>query len=134
MQEPTTGPLRPRTPRGSMAMRRSLTLPAVTGTDTERTGVSGQGNALAARWAVLDGDMSYTRHGRKIGRPDKGDRDVLYTRVPREVGDAIRARAEETGMTISDVVAAFAADALGMSHLAPRPAPAEQEELPLKTA
>ena len=71
----------------------------------------------------------------RTGRPSKGDRDVLYTRVPRPVGDAIRALSDQTGMAISDVIAALAAKGLGMPELAPHPPhPYEQQELPLKTA
>ena len=71
----------------------------------------------------------------RTGRPSKGDRDVLYTRVPRPVGDAIRALSDQTGMAISDVIAALAAKSLGMPELAPQPPhPYDQQELPLKTA
>jgi len=71
----------------------------------------------------------------RTGRPSKGDRDVLYTRVPRPVGDAIREISEQTGMAISDVVAALAARSLGMTDLAPQPPRSfDQQELPLKTA
>lgn len=71
---------------------------------------------------------------RKIGRPGKGDWDVIYIRVHREVGDAIRARAKEAGTSISDVVAAFAASAMGMTHLAPHPKPPEQQTPPSNPA
>lgn len=71
--------------------------------------------------------MTYTPRVRKAGRLNKGDRDVIYIRVHREVGDAIRARAKETGSSISDVVAGFAANALGMSHLGPRAMPPEPQ-------
>ena len=71
----------------------------------------------------------------RMGRPSKGDRDVLYTRVPRPVGDAIRAMSDQTGMAISDVIAALAAESLGMPELAPHPPRTfDQQELPLKTA
>ena len=71
----------------------------------------------------------------RTGRPSKGDRDVLYTRVPRPVGDAIRALSEQTGMAISDVIAALAAKSLGMPEWAPQPPhPYDEQELPLKTA
>lgn len=71
----------------------------------------------------------------RIGRPSKGDRDVLYTRVPRAVGDAIRALSDQTGMAISDVIAALAAESLGMPEMAPQALRSyDQQELPLKTA
>jgi hypothetical protein len=77
----------------------------------------------------LDGGMA-----RRTGRPSKGDRVVVYTRVPRPVGDAIRAISDKTGMAMSDVVAALAAKGLGMPEYAPEHVPDEQQELPLKTA
>ena len=80
-------------------------------------------------------DHRFNKAMARTGRPSKGDRDVLYTRVPRPVGDAIRAISDQTGMAISDVVAALAARSLGMPDLAPRPPrPFDQQELPLKTA
>ena len=80
-------------------------------------------------------DHRFNKAMARTGRPSKGDRDVLYTRVPRPVGDAIRGISEQTGMAISDVVAALAARGLGMSELAPQPPhPYDQQELPLKTA
>ncbi|GAB3682876.1 hypothetical protein GCM10028814_20430 [Angustibacter aerolatus] len=74
------------------------------------------------------------RHGQG-GRPSKGDRDQILTRPPRALGDAVRAHAEELGMTVSDYVATLLADAHGMPEYAPsRVASRPQEELPLKSA
>ena len=70
----------------------------------------------------------------RIGRPSKGDRVVIYTRVQRPLGDAIRALADETGMSVSDVLAALAAQSLGMQEHAPELTSNDQQELPLKTA
>ena len=66
------------------------------------------------------------------GRPSKGDRDLLVTRPARAVGDAVRARADAQGLTISEYIAAVLAEAHDLPQHAPRrdihPA---QEELPL---
>jgi hypothetical protein len=70
------------------------------------------------------------------GRPYKGDRDLIVSRVARPVGDIIRARADEAGMTITDYVATVLSRAHGMPEFAPAPsATPAQEVLPLgKTA
>jgi hypothetical protein len=70
------------------------------------------------------------------GRPSKGDRDVIVTRPARPLGNVVRARADEAGMTISEYVAMVLARAHGMPEFAPAPsAMPEQEVLPLgKTA
>ena len=66
------------------------------------------------------------------GRPSKGDRDLLVTRPSRAVGDAVRARADAAGLTISDYVAALLATVHDLPEHAPRPlAGVNQEELPL---
>ncbi len=66
------------------------------------------------------------------GRPSKGDRDLIVSRPSRAVGDAVRQRADEAGLTISDYVAAVLADAHGLSQHAPKPLAAQtQEVLPL---
>lgn len=69
----------------------------------------------------------------RTGRPSKGDRIVIYTRVQRPLGEAIRALADEMGMSVSDVLAALAAQSLGMQEHAPELTPNEQQELPLKS-
>lgn len=48
------------------------------------------------------------------GRPYKGDRDHIVTRPSRLVGDVIRQRADEAGLTISDYVANVLARAHGL--------------------
>jgi hypothetical protein len=70
------------------------------------------------------------------GRPSKGARDVIVTRPARPLGNVVRARADEAGMTISEYVAMVLARAHGMPEFAPVPsATPEQEVLPLcKTA
>lgn len=66
------------------------------------------------------------------GRPYKGDRDHIVTRPSRLVGDVIRQRADEAGLTISDYVA----DVLARAHGLPTPVVnPDQGVLPLgKTA
>jgi hypothetical protein len=70
------------------------------------------------------------------GRPHKGDRDVIVTRPARPLGNVVRARADEAGMTISEYVAMVLARAHGMPEFAPASsATTAQEVLPLdKTA
>jgi hypothetical protein len=76
--------------------------------------------------------MARRGHG---GRPYKGDRDHIVTRPSRVVGDLVRQRAEEAGLTISDYVAAVLARAHGVPEAAPLNRDPEQEVLPLgKTA
>jgi hypothetical protein len=66
------------------------------------------------------------------GRPSKGDRDVIVTRPARPLGNVVRARADEAGMTISEYVAMVLARAHGMPEFAPASsATTEQEVLPL---
>ncbi|MFC3690452.1 hypothetical protein [Aquipuribacter hungaricus] len=65
------------------------------------------------------------------GRPNKGDRDLLVTRPARAVGDVVRARADEQGLTISEYIATVLAEVHNMPQHAPRPAREPQEELPL---
>src|SRR4051795_4345388 len=70
------------------------------------------------------------------GRPNKGDRDSIIPRPARPLGNVVRARADEAGMTISEYVAMVLARAHGMPEYAPVPSTSiEQGVLPLsKTA
>lgn len=66
------------------------------------------------------------------GRPSKGDRDLLVTRPARAVGDVVRARADEQGLTISEYIAAVLAEVHDLPQHAPRrDIHRTQEELPL---
>ena len=53
----------------------------------------------------------------------------MVTRPPRAVGDAIRRRADETGLSISEYIAHVLANDVGRPDLAPRPQPREQKRL-----
>lgn len=53
------------------------------------------------------------------GRPNKGERDLIASRLPTELGDAVRMAADEHGMTISDYVAKILAEALSLPQFAP---------------
>ena len=69
------------------------------------------------------------------GRPSKGDRDHIVTRPSRVVGDVVRQRADEAGLTISDYVASVLARAHGLPEPVLVAGERGQEVLPLgKTA
>ena len=66
------------------------------------------------------------------GRPDKGDRRQLASRMPVAVADAIEARADALGMYVSDYVAAVLAAHVGLPA-ADLTLPSEQETQPMET-
>ncbi len=75
-------------------------------------------------------DMTGQRATR--GRPSKGPRDTLLSRVPVPLGDVVRDRAAERGMTVSDYVAAVMALNVGMPDVASlRPVQSPHSELPI---
>ena len=65
------------------------------------------------------------------GRPSKGDRDQILTRPSVELGEVVRAAADDSGMSISEYVAKVLAEAHGLPELAPQPHPTNQGELPI---
>jgi hypothetical protein len=70
-----------------------------------------------------------TRHRRHW----KGERDAMMIRPDIEVGHAVRERAREAGMTISDFVSMLLAREVDMPERAPSsPPPRADQELPLE--
>lgn len=64
-------------------------------------------------------------------RAHKGDRDMMVARMPRPVGDAVRQRARQQGVPLSDYIARVLAASVDMDHLAPPPPPRLDQELPM---
>ncbi len=70
----------------------------------------------------------------KGGRPSKGPRDRVVTRLPEPLAEAVReAAAESPYASQNDFIVALFADVLGRPEYKPTPR-MQQEELPLKTA
>jgi len=65
------------------------------------------------------------------GRKSKGDRQPLISRVPSPIADAVRDRAEERGMSLSDYIASVLARDVGLATLAPQASIRHDEELPI---
>jgi hypothetical protein len=63
----------------------------------------------------------------------KGERVYIASRPPKRVADALRARANERGISVSEYVAAVLASDVGLPDAVPLPAAPEspQQELPL---
>lgn len=67
------------------------------------------------------------------GRPSKGPRDLMVTRLPVDVGEQVRDLAVDRDWSYSETLAALVG--IGLQHVAELPvAPSEQEELPLTKA
>ena len=67
------------------------------------------------------------------GRPSKGQRHLMATRLPIDVADAVRDLAESRDWSYTDTLAALIA--LGLDHVTDLlPASTQQEELPLTKA
>ena len=64
------------------------------------------------------------------GRPSKGNRDQLITRVATPLGEVVRAHADQAGLTVSDYVATV----LAKEHELPEYAPAGQDRAPSSAA
>lgn len=62
------------------------------------------------------------------GRPSKGDRQPLVSRVPTPIAEAVRQRAAQSGLSINDYIARLLASDVGMAQLAPAQ---HFEELPI---
>lgn len=75
--------------------------------------------------------MTAATHRR--GRPSKGERRVMVTRVPTQLSDEVIAQAEARGLSWGEYIADILAEAHGYprSSLATR---RHQEELPLDQA
>lgn len=71
-----------------------------------------------------------TRRG-SGGRPSKGERDLLVTRPAAPIGQAIRARADASELTISEYIARLLAEHVGLPDLAPAVEPKHDQELPM---
>jgi hypothetical protein len=69
----------------------------------------------------------------KLGRPSKGDRTVLWARVPTKVAEAIKAEAERRSLPYGDVVAEILCEHHGEVYEHTE-ANRNQEALDLKTA
>ncbi|SDY96608.1 hypothetical protein SAMN05661080_05155 [Modestobacter sp. DSM 44400] len=67
----------------------------------------------------------------KMGRPSKGDRTVLYSRVPTSVVERLKAEADARGLPYADVVAEILCDHYGEVYEFSRPANPNQERLEL---
>jgi hypothetical protein len=64
----------------------------------------------------------------RTGRPSKGDRRVLYSRVPREIADRVEADADRLQLGLSDIVANALAHYYGMPPVA---APRTEQQMQL---
>ena len=69
----------------------------------------------------------------KIGRPSKGDRTVVYSRVPTSVVERLKADAAGRGVARADVVAEILCAHYGEDY-EPTQANPSQEAIELKTA
>lgn len=61
---------------------------------------------------------------RPTGRASRGDRVVVYSRMPRPQADAVKGWPTTRGMHVSDLVAGLVA--LGLRHQAELPAPTQE--------
>lgn len=67
------------------------------------------------------------------GRPSKGDRQPLVSRVATPIADAVRERAAAEGLSVNDYIARLLAAEVGLTQLAPAPT-SDREELPISAA
>lgn len=77
--------------------------------------------------------MARRQRGRG-GRPSKGERDLLVSRVPRQIAEEIRKQADDLDITLSEYIAGVLAEAHGFErplYERERIAQRDQEELPI---
>lgn len=65
------------------------------------------------------------------GRPSKGDRDVMTTRLPRQLADLIRQRAEDNDLSYSEEIANAVAATFGQAPVAVGRPQRQQDQMPL---
>ncbi len=66
----------------------------------------------------------------RTGRPSRGDRWPVYTRLPRHVADRFQAEADRLNVSYNDLLATFAAEHYGLPLQPPLDVDRE-DELPL---
>ena len=74
--------------------------------------------------------MARQRGHNSGGRPSKGERRLVATRLATDIADRVAAAVEQRGITVSDYIAALVYSDLGIP-LPPAAEPAAQAELPL---
>lgn len=72
--------------------------------------------------------------GNRGGRPSKGDRHVFMTRVPRAAADLVQQRAEELGVSYSEVIAHAVGEYVGVDVPLQPAKDLHQKELPIATS
>lgn len=66
-----------------------------------------------------------------MAQVNKGDRDLMVTRPPKGVGQAVRVFAAAHGVSISEAIASILAERFGMPDAVPLPPQEKKQELPL---
>lgn len=64
------------------------------------------------------------------GRPSKGDRVLMASRIPAPAAERVRIEAAARGQALSEYIAAVMCREVGLPELAPAENPAKAEELP----
>jgi hypothetical protein len=91
-------------------------------------GVSAKQSAVSATDAARVGRMQ--RGAPRGGRPSKGDRWLVYARLPRELADLFQAEADRLGLTYNDLLTNLTAEHYGRPPVQ-LPQISFAEELPL---
>ena len=76
-----------------------------------RLGVSRGGSLITASRTGSLFNVNRRRPG--AGRPSKGDRWLVYARLPRELADLFQAEADRLGLTYNDLLTNLAAEHYG---------------------